>query len=291
MKLTKNTLITLGVFGLGFVAGGLSSYLLTKNAFRAQTQSEVEQVKLYYKQLVDEGYAFEGAQPAEETPAERQEFIDQTEKIIVSQGYDPGNTLTEEESQALAEAIQEQIDEGGPTTIINIAQSPDLLTKDKIAEIGEALARNVFDRGVTLTEAELAQGRPAAHVTVRDPENPYVISLEEFMEDDIFTKISLTYYPGDNTLLHDDSEAPLDDMNVVGQENLNEKFGVGNPNPDTVYVRNEAMNTDFEIFRQQGNYSQIVLDLDPEDDDTAPQYVTESQMKRELRRMRPESDD
>lgn len=85
-------------------------------------------------------------------------------------------------------------------------------------------------------------------------EKPYVISPDDFGELDGYETTSLTYYA--DGVLEDDyyvviEEDAVDDM--VGVESL-EHFG--DYEPDTVFVRNEKLKTDFEIQRDLRKYSE-----------------------------------
>lgn len=87
----------------------------------------------------------------------------------------------------------------------------------------------------------------------QDPENPYVIPLEEFMENDDYEKVSITYWYKDDTLA-DEREQIIPDVNrTVGGENL-KMFGIGSQNEDTVYIRNVRIKTDFEVTRDERSF-------------------------------------
>lgn len=83
---------------------------------------------------------------------------------------------------------------------------------------------------------------------------PFVISRESFAWDEgdgqYFDKITLTYYPRDRMLLDDEEEPITDVANLVGWKNLN-RFGDESGDPDTIYVRNERLGTDFEVLREE----------------------------------------
>lgn len=95
----------------------------------------------------------------------------------------------------------------------------------------------------------------------RPEEGPYVITLQEFMEDDHeFEKSSVVYYQGDMTLV-DDREEPIDNVQgIIGETSLN-YFGYESSDPNVVHVRSPNLGMDFEVVRHEGTYSEEVLGL------------------------------
>jgi hypothetical protein len=93
---------------------------------------------------------------------------------------------------------------------------------------------------------------------VRDTTKPYVISLEEFAEEnETYSKISLTYFMVDDTLC-DERDAPIRDTSIAGAgfENL---FGQDPEDPDIIHIRNDKLQVDFEIARRHESYVETVL--------------------------------
>lgn len=84
-------------------------------------------------------------------------------------------------------------------------------------------------------------------------ENPYVISPDEFDEMDDYETISLTYY-ADNILADDMDELVEDANNVVGADFASH---FGEYEDDSVFVRNDRLKADYEILRDERNYSDI----------------------------------
>lgn len=79
---------------------------------------------------------------------------------------------------------------------------------------------------------------------------PYVISPDEFAQDDEYDKISLTLY-ADNVLA-DENDEMIDNVDeVVGKDNL-KSFGAFED--DSVFVRNVILKTDYEILRDERPY-------------------------------------
>lgn len=87
---------------------------------------------------------------------------------------------------------------------------------------------------------------------------PYVISPEEFGENDFYETISLTYYA--DGVLADDTDERIEDVdNIVGYNSL-EHFG--EYEDDAVHVRNDRLKTDYEIILDERNYY-VGTEIDP----------------------------
>lgn len=87
---------------------------------------------------------------------------------------------------------------------------------------------------------------------VEDMERPYVISVNEYAEIEEYETETLYYYADD--VLTDEEDNIIDDVDdIVGEEALKEFDR--NPDCDSVYVRNDARQTDYEILRDFNNYS------------------------------------
>ena len=96
-------------------------------------------------------------------------------------------------------------------------------------------------------------------IAKRDGTRPYVISCDEFMEnDDENEQLQLTYFEGDSVLCDDEDHIIPEMDEVVGIENLN-KFGHGSGDKNVVFVRNDALRSDYEIARSGGRFAVEVL--------------------------------
>ena len=89
----------------------------------------------------------------------------------------------------------------------------------------------------------------------------YVISIAEYREGkEDYDRQTLTYFAGDDVLC-DESQGHIPEQDaIVGEENLT-RFGDGSNDNNVVYVRNDAIQRDFEILHSAGNYEQEVLGL------------------------------
>lgn len=82
---------------------------------------------------------------------------------------------------------------------------------------------------------------------------PYVISPDEFGEEDDYETISLTYYS--DGILTDDMNERIDNVDdVVGKDSLTH---FGEYEDDSVFVRNERLKCDYEILLDMRKYSEV----------------------------------
>ena len=88
---------------------------------------------------------------------------------------------------------------------------------------------------------------------VNEVERPYVISPDEFGETDYKT-VSLTYY-ADNVLADSRGKVIRNVDDVVGTDSLNT---FGTYEEDSVFVRNDAKKTDYEILMDMRAYSEVI---------------------------------
>lgn len=96
----------------------------------------------------------------------------------------------------------------------------------------------------------------------RDPAFPYLITVEEFMlNEPEHEQVTLTYYVGDD-VLSDEREQPIRETDPsVGDDNLT-RFGTPeslSKDPNTLHIRNERLEVDFEIVKSEGKFSEEVL--------------------------------
>lgn len=83
---------------------------------------------------------------------------------------------------------------------------------------------------------------------------PYIITPEEYEESE-YKQVSLTYYEG-NDVLEEDFGGVIseDDIDRLVGADFASHFGENKYDKDTVFVRNDALKTDYEICRDYGSY-------------------------------------
>lgn len=260
MDMTKlEKLKPFALFGVGVIVGGVGAYLSTKNYYRRLADAEIEDVKLNYRAVRKEDVQSPAELAASKIPGNmtEEEYLAARElaaRIVQGEGYDPDELVDLEDTDIRVNAV-------------------DVETTEKMTK------KTIFSQSVELSPEEEAQGVPPEFFSVRDPENPYVISLAEFEdnEEGFFEEINLTYYAEDGVLCTINDMQVEDVEGTVGSASL-EKFGVGSKNDALVYVRNERLKVDFEITQVEGSYEEHVLGIRPE----KPRKVT--------KKMRPEDD-
>lgn len=146
----------------------------------------------------------------------------------------------------------ESIDEDDIVTIIE--DDDDDSTQGETLEETRNNLQNLID---TYTEApdKLSEIDTVVEQAVDfDKVPPFVISQATYAYDEEgedYSKITLTYYSRDRTLL-DDDEDPIEDVpRTIGWRNLTH-FGGESGDPDVVFVRNRQLQTDFEVVKEDG---------------------------------------
>jgi len=92
-----------------------------------------------------------------------------------------------------------------------------------------------------------------------NPDDPYVITLDEFQDNEHdYEQITLTYFSEDDVLV-DQNEKPIESIDgVVGEGNLL-RFGHGSKDNRIVYIRNNSLSYDFEVVKKDGSYARDIL--------------------------------
>lgn len=88
----------------------------------------------------------------------------------------------------------------------------------------------------------------------RDMDMPYLLEPCEFADGDY--EAATLWYFADGVLTDEQYNIIEDVEETVGEESLTH-FGDYPDDPDTVYVRNDYLEVDFEICRDERNYSEI----------------------------------
>lgn len=94
-----------------------------------------------------------------------------------------------------------------------------------------------------------------------DRSKPYVVNVEEFLQNEDWSSSTLTYYEGDDTLA-DEEDRIMDDRDrlVVVGTHLSD-FGVESNDENAVYIKNEKMMLYIEVVKDGGKYSDKVAGL------------------------------
>lgn len=99
----------------------------------------------------------------------------------------------------------------------------------------------------------------------RSEDEPYVISEDEYINQEKgYETACLTYYKLDDSLC-DDKEILVDNVDMlIGTENL-KRFGHGSTNEDVVFVRNDGIGMEFEIEQVNRSYKTFVMGFEEDE--------------------------
>lgn len=131
------------------------------------------------------------------------------------------------------------------------------INKPNIIDYADKLKKenytNYSNMEMPLPEAEVAPIKTKEENV--DKETPYVISPDDFGEEDGYETISLTYYQK-NDLVTDDDDEPVENVDmVVGYESLTH---FGEYEDDSVFVRNDRLKADYEILLDDRDYEDVL---------------------------------
>jgi len=117
-----------------------------------------------------------------------------------------------------------------------------------------------------VTVTELAKERLGELAVDENEKNdePYIINLINYVDpSNHYDKVNLTYYEEDDTLADSQEEIIPNCEEILGDEGLL-NFGVGSEDPDTVFIRNDKISTDYEVSRDKRSYQELVMGIKPE---------------------------
>jgi plasmid stabilization system protein ParE len=257
----RKVVIILGIGGMVAGAGvGYMAYRMLKKKlrmdlekeFEERLETEIDSMRDFYQRRFREGkYA---------TPASAAEAL----------GVD-----TEEEGEAVEEAVDALEHYQGKGVVAQPATKPQPVAYDQVAVAEDTVLQGISitqdgvgaeiqvqEKDLTVRRNVFVEGRPLvddnwdaeAEEANRDPERPYVISHDEFLENAFeHEQAALIYYEGDD-ILAESNDAVIDEVeSVVGNDNLS-RFGHGSRDPNVVYIRNERTESDYEVTRSAGKY-------------------------------------
>lgn len=93
----------------------------------------------------------------------------------------------------------------------------------------------------------------------RDTSKPYVITFDEWFEKEGVDTMRLTYFEEDQIMIDDREEIVYNVPSLLGDEFASFFGWKTDGASDTVFVRNENNNTDYEITREEGSYQSYVM--------------------------------
>ena len=236
--------------GIAVVAGaGVASYLLYKRWVKKNTIVVPAERTPHIVREVATLTPITVEDPGTATLAYSEENFINDEIIIDGRRVTRAMLIEADNNVELATMIEEEI--------------PRPVVYEDISPVG--IVTNVFTStaGIWDNDAELEKRR-------HNPGEPYVIHQEEFASSESgFQQSTLAYYQGDDTMVDDVTGKVIYNHAGLMGDLL---FGYGTNDPNAVYIRNEAMEHEWEILRHTSSYAIEVLGLHADE-----------QMERELR--------
>ena len=249
----KRVVIASLVSGIvGSVAGGAITYLTVKKTFADRAQRDIDEIKASYAERFDGKKVVNayGDMPGPTQPGDPE---------VVRTPV--GNISREEMRQA-----QEFVQKLGYATAV----PPKAETEENEPEVAEERTVSIYDRTPDEDPGEevespllIGYDRDA----LRAAHKPYLISHDEFHNTETeWDKQSIVYYEEDDVLT-DEGDRPVDDIEyLIGEKHL-DFFGLrSGGDKNQVFIRNPQISTDYEVTRNAGSYTEMVLGI-PKDSD------------------------
>lgn len=220
----------------GALIGSTATFVIARKAialhYRDISEAEIESVKDSYDLLHKKG-RYSDPKLAFEALKEKVSELESYEDKLDENGYFKYDDVDDKDPDELEELMVVGEPAKGDTR-------PD----------PEAIVKDILDE------------RPAPP---RDPAKPYIITVEEFMTDnEHYSKNTVNYYEYDNTVSSEDDSIVQNHESFLGSEFV--KYVGWNAGGDhTVYVRNENLESDYEVLVSPGSYEEDVLGILPDE--------------------------
>ena len=251
---------TIGIF-LGFVGGaavgGIATYFGMKEKFEKHTNDIIREYREYSNNRI-------------------QKAQNELDKMIASDKFDEEEykkVASEPEFEDYTSYSTSYTDDNDTKPSTGISEALKGISIDSakaIKEDMEALSRDVHDRDFDehmaereAPEEDISEYEDALEFDKRMHEEamcagysvfPRTISASEMInQNQWYSKVTLTYYAGDD-ILADDQDEPIEDpMDIIG-EHFKEFFGMNEDEPDIIYVRNDDRESDYEVAKVETSY-------------------------------------
>ena len=263
----SNEKVKIGIaLAAGLCIGGGVGYLVAERTLRAKTEKEIDGVRDMFNRLREEDAEQArvdwSSQPTEDPDDDGEGYADPDPESLEEETVKLGYAPTVSDFELTPKFYPKPHNYVAPTP-----KDPEDIREEEEMRIRIVNPNRDNDpNDVTTWE--------------RDPNHPYVITDQEFRIDrPEFSKLSLTYYRGDDQLAEADGSFIHDQNGTAGDANLHNYFGLASGDPYLLHVRNERVGADFEITLNEGSYAVEVMGMNIED-----QMVKES--KRTIKKMR-----
>lgn len=260
LEVMRNNPVTLALVGVvALAAGGAGGYFIAKKQLRSYYEDlatmEIEQAKEFYAGVYKTDPDGAVLTP-QEVLTQRHGSEAAQEALRGYQGRQAAEAILERDEMEVA--LDEQ-DEAQVRRLEERRRHEEVVeTPDEVVETVTE-TRNVFiDPNFDLEEEK-------KH---RTKSKPYIITHDEFYAGDLdYDTITLTYFEEDDTLTNERDEPIREVDKMIGDDHL-VRFGHGSKDRNIVFVRNDRLETDFEVVKAEGSYVKQVLGMLDEDDDS-----------------------
>ena len=270
--MNNTTKIIASFFG-GLLVGGGLGYFITQSAAKKKYQDiaaeEIQSVKDHYRLINKEDYPdptdFPISESSDTTTQANEDDRTLAREKAEEFGYatDDGDDQSEESRLASRTSIlksqKEKLEELEPRT-----QSIWDQQKITAGEILETLSEEDLDedseKGVSYSDYKALKMQDLMDKRRNGSDEAYVVTEEEFTEEETaWDRITMTYYAGDDVLCENEDPVPAGEVErLVGPDALT-NFGVGSSNDAIVYVRNDRLESYFEIVQDDREYAEAIL--------------------------------
>lgn len=257
VKSNPLVLAAVGVAGLAVGLGG--GYLAAKRVlskhYEAIAEQEIAEAKEFYAGLHKVGLDGTAITPQDVLVERHGSEAMEALRGYRGQGEEPAEsedleTALDEQDEAQIRRLEEKARQAHEEYQAN-ASAPVVEVTEEVTTL------NVFtDPTFDLNE----------ELKYRTEDKPYIITHDEYFaaERDYDTS-TLTYFEDDDTVV-DEQDKPLEDVDaIIGEDHL-VRFGSGSKDRNIVYIRNDRLETDYEVVKAKGSYLEAVLGMG--DDDT-----------------------
>jgi hypothetical protein len=254
MELKKTHYIIAGGAVLTFAAGGASGYFYAVHKLRkdvdAALETEIEKMREHYERKYKVG-KYESPESAVEALMRKD-----AQSIAEGMGYLPKGPSEE----------QIIIDETKELSTEQVEEIDAKIEKEGMTEV----VKNVFVDGPPdkfESQVPFEGWDYENELRRRKGKEIYIISQDEFFNNEPqHEQATLTYFAGDGVLV-DEADTPIDDItHIIGSERIL-KFGHGATDPNTVYIRNDALEHDVEVVQSKGKFAEEVYGFIQHSDD------------------------
>lgn len=159
--------------------------------------------------------------------------------------------IYEDEDDELEEYDDEEYDDDSKPKYAEVAK----FEKPSITEIRSELDRMAKEHGYIPEEESAETESPSEEDEPINGEYPYIISPEEYGEDETYDTVSLILYEDGVLADAETDEKFRDSEECIGWDNIDE---MGKYEEDAIHIRNAALATDYEILRSEKYYRDII---------------------------------